>query len=124
MLRYGTAAVWIGLMSLSLGCANVDQGDPRSADEPVPDTAPEEDTTEDSTVEDTAPPEPLCDGERISMEAVEQMLVLTELTSSETVYSTYDRIDGIATLFEDCGDPWGMFPTTYRHITNLSLIHI
>ena len=61
---------------------------------------------------------PLCDGNFISVEAAEKMLELTTLTNSETVYTIYDRIDGIATLFEDCNDPWGMFPTTYRHITN------
>ena len=60
----------------------------------------------------------LCNGEVISMEAVEKMLVLTDVSEEEDVYGIYDRIDGIASLFEDCGDPWGMFPTTYRHITN------
>ena len=62
--------------------------------------------------------EPLCAGNTLSTEGVEQMLTLTTLGSRETVYTTYDRIDGIAHLFEDCQDPWGMFPTTYRHITN------
>tara|TARA_A100001011_G_scaffold246069_1_gene254277 strand:- start:1290 stop:2246 length:957 start_codon:yes stop_codon:yes gene_type:complete len=57
-------------------------------------------------------------GHVVSYEAVEQMLALTELTNEETIYTIYDRIDGIASLFEDCSDPWGMFPTTYRHITN------
>jgi len=60
----------------------------------------------------------LCDGELISLEAVDKMLLLTDLTNEEDIYSIYNRIDGIATLFEDCKDPWGMFPTTYRHITN------
>ena len=60
----------------------------------------------------------LCSGEIISSEAAEQMLVLSDLNDSEDIYSIYSRIDGIATLFEDCSDPWGMFPTTYRHITN------
>ena len=60
---------------------------------------------------------PLCNGSVISAEAVELMLELTETTDSETIYSTYERIDGIAFLFEECGDPWGMFPTAYRHIT-------
>ena len=60
----------------------------------------------------------LCDGNLISVEAAEQMVSLTTLEESETIYTIYDRIDRIATLFEDCGDPWGMFPTTYRHITN------
>ncbi len=59
----------------------------------------------------------LCSGEYISAEAVEKMLPLTQVNPSEDVYSIYNRIDGIASLFEDCGDAWGMFPTTYRHIT-------
>ena len=46
------------------------------------------------------------------------MLELTELSDNEDIYGIYNRIDEIANLFEDCGDPWGMFPTTYRHITN------
>ena len=56
--------------------------------------------------------EPLCAGDRISAEGVAEMLELTTLSDAETVYTTYDRIDAIAGLFEDCGDPWGMFPTT------------
>ena len=62
--------------------------------------------------------ENLCVGEVISSEAIEQMLELTSTTAAEDIYSIYTRIDNIASLFEDCGDPWGMFPTTYRHITN------
>ena len=61
---------------------------------------------------------PLCNGELISSEAVDKILVLTDVTAEEDIYSTYSRIDGIASLFESCGDPWGMFPTAYRHITN------
>ena len=61
--------------------------------------------------------EDLCDGEFISSEAVDEMVTLTEVTDHETIYSTFNRIDRIAALFEACGDPWGMFPTTYRHIT-------
>jgi hypothetical protein len=45
------------------------------------------------------------------------MIQLTQVTDHEDIYSTYNRIDGIAALFEACGDPWGLFPTTYRHIT-------
>ena len=60
----------------------------------------------------------LCAGNVISVDAVDIMLELTELSDHEDVYSIYDRIDNIASLFEDCSDPWGMFPTTYRHITN------
>jgi len=62
--------------------------------------------------------QPLCDGELISQEAVDQIMDLTTLTNSETEYTIFNRIDGIASLFEDCKDPWGLFPTTYRHITN------
>lgn len=59
----------------------------------------------------------LCDGNIISPEAAEKMLQLTMVTEYEDAYSIYDRIDGIASLFEDCADPWGLFPTTYRRIT-------
>ena len=61
--------------------------------------------------------EPLCHNNFISAEAVEEMLLLTAVTDSEDIYSTYDRIDAISTLFEDCEDTWGLFPLTYRHIT-------
>ncbi len=60
----------------------------------------------------------MCNEGLISSEAVDKMLLLTELNNDEDVYGIYSRIDEIANLFEDCGDPWGMFPTTYRHITN------
>mgnify|MGYP001401984896 CR=1 FL=1 len=60
----------------------------------------------------------LCSENFISAEAVGQMIRLTTLTEQETIYTIYDRIDEIAGLFEACNDPWGMFPTTYRHITN------
>ena len=59
----------------------------------------------------------LCDGEFLSNEGAAQVVHLTERTDNETVYTTYDRIDAIAGIFETCGDPWGMFPTTYRRIT-------
>ena len=45
-------------------------------------------------------------------------LGLTQTGPDETIYTTYLRIDAIASAFEACGDPWGMFPTTYRHITD------
>ena len=60
----------------------------------------------------------MCDGNLISAEAAEKMIVMTDAKVSEDIYDTYERIDGIASLFENCSDPWGMFPTTYRHITN------
>ena len=59
----------------------------------------------------------LCSGEQISAESAERMIRITQTGSNETIYSTFSRIDAIATLFEACGDPWGMFPTAYRHIT-------
>ena len=58
-----------------------------------------------------------CDGEMIAGDAVDRMIRLTEVGNDESIYTTYDRIDGIASIFEACGDPWGLFPTTYRHIT-------
>ena len=61
--------------------------------------------------------EALCHGNLISAEAVDEMLLLTDLTDHEDIYSTYDRIDAISTLFEACEDTWGLFPLTYRHIT-------
>ncbi len=59
----------------------------------------------------------LCSGNLISTEAVKDMLLLTEVTEHEDIYSTYNRIDAISDLFEACEDPWGLFPLTYRHIT-------
>ena len=82
----------------------------------------EEDTRHQTN--DWSEKETLCNDGLISLEAVEQMLILTDVSHSEDIYSTYDRIDGIATLFENCGDPWGMFPTTYRHITNRIILAI
>ena len=58
-----------------------------------------------------------CDGLIISQESAEHILQLTEVGQRETIYTTFDRIDQIAAKFEECGDPWGLFPTTYRHIT-------
>jgi len=121
--------LWIGLLTLALGCGGDNQIKPNNSqnntdeDTNVEDSTSDDDSddqtgTDDNQDTDTTPAEPLCDGEIISMEGVEEMLTLTSLSNNETVYTTYERIDGIATLFEDCGDPWGMFPTTYRHITN------
>lgn len=59
-----------------------------------------------------------CVGNRISEHTIDRLLDLTSLTDQETIYTTYDRIDRVADMFEDCGDPWGLFPTAYRHITN------
>ena len=67
----------------------------------------------------TQPPNASCDGEFVSAESVERLLRLTTVSDvdEETIYTTFDRIDEIALIFETCGDPWGMFPTAYRHIT-------
>ena len=58
-----------------------------------------------------------CEGSLISQESAQKVYQLTEVSDRETIYTTFDRIDQIAAEFEKCGDPWGLFPTTYRHIT-------
>ena len=59
----------------------------------------------------------VCQEDRLSVAGMNAALALATPGDSETIYSTFDRIDGIASLFEACGDPWGMFPTSYHHIT-------
>jgi len=58
-----------------------------------------------------------CNGSYLSSQGVEMMLYLTDVTDTEDIYTTYARIDSIAAIFQACEDPWGLFPTTYRHIT-------
>jgi hypothetical protein len=58
-----------------------------------------------------------CAGNQVKGEAYDTLLDLTSVTSSETIYTTFNRIDRIASIFETCEDTWGLFPTTYRHIT-------
>ena len=113
----------IPLLLSIISCAHVTQ-DFNDSLNTVPDVAEESDQSEffaneikEESKEDFED-EILCDGELISHTAAAQMLILTDLTDQEDIYSTYDRIDQIATLFENCNDPWGMFPTAYRHITN------
>ncbi len=60
----------------------------------------------------------LCNENVVSKHGAEQIINITTMSGLEDIYDIYDKIDRIATIFEDCGDPWGMFPTTYRHITN------
>lgn len=106
----------IGIFGLLLGC------EPEAYDKV------QEEVQEDISVETQLHPQEyndsgyiqqkLCDGEIISQEGAEKMLALTEVPNNPSVYDIYERIDNIAVLFEDCHDPWGMFPTTYRHITN------
>ena len=71
-------------------------------------------------VEITETPD-LCDGGIISPYAAEMMLEMTNTTERETIYSIYERIEGISYLFETCSDPWGMFATTYKYITARSI---
>jgi hypothetical protein len=102
------------LLGMLSGCTTYSNENQPSASE---DTAfpVEQLIAQDSGIE--TDPDSLCSEGLISNEAAGQVLVLTDLTDEETIYTIYDRIDRIAYLFEDCGDPWGMFPTTYRHIT-------
>ncbi len=128
--------IWFSLLVFGLGCAPApEQGlerEPVDLSRDVDSFQEEEGSNDDSSpaaqddaeddfgrddVQMASSDDALCDGEFISAEAVEQMLLLTEVTDSEDIYSTYDRVDGIAALFEACSDPWGMFPTTYRRIT-------
>ncbi len=62
--------------------------------------------------------EAACEGTYLSPVAAQKVWELTQTGPDETIYTTYLRIDGIASAFEACGDAWGMFPTTYRHITD------
>lgn len=61
--------------------------------------------------------DPSCNGEVISGAAADRVVELTRTGPDEDIYTTYERIDEIASIFEACRDPWGMFPTSYRHIT-------
>ena len=120
----------IGLMVSSTGCSNMhetsidvtnpspfsDESDTEWSDTEWSDNDRDEDEQEEGG--DTYNVDSGCSGNFISAEAAEEMYYLTQISNNETIYTTYDRIDGIATLFEQCNDPWGLFPTTYRHITN------
>ena len=112
------------IVATSSGCATPEGGPPfsdasTSAAEPQPpESEPVPETTPVSLDADNdLDPTTLCSDGRLSREGVMKMLPLTQPGQEETIYTTFDRIDGIAELFEVCEDPWGMFPTTYRHIT-------
>ena len=117
MKAIATLALAAGLLTQAVGCADEESADTgevvelESDEQSVYDDADWEEFISDSETER------LCNGQYISGEAVERMLQLTGTGNDEDIYSTYYRIDGIASLFETCGDPWGMFPTAYRHIT-------
>ena len=72
------------------------------------------DTSDESTIFENVE---MCRDGVISPYAAELMLDLTQVSDNEDIYSTYARVVGIAEMFEECSDPWGMFPTAYKHIT-------
>ncbi len=135
-----TYSLVIGLAALAMGCSQVPVSEPESTlefhrrDHSTDNAPPSQDDSSDESGQDdgdnssvldagveirtaSSNQDAMCNGEFISSEAVNEMIRLTEVTDYEDIYTTYDRIDGIAALFEECGDPWGLFPTTYRHIT-------
>ena len=59
----------------------------------------------------------LCSGNIVSQRGAELLIDLARPEAGEDIYMTYARIEGIADIFETCTDPWGLFPTTYKHIT-------
>ena len=59
----------------------------------------------------------LCNGNMVSQRGMDLLANLARPGEDEDIYTTYSRVEGIADIFETCNDPWGMFPTTYRHIT-------
>jgi len=111
--------------TLFIGCAEVEDSETDTTQDTAADTSADTGDVESAYEDierrpnnDEVAGNPLCSGEILSTKGVEAMLPLTApLKSNESIYTIYDRIDGIASLFEDCGDPWGMFPTAYRHIT-------
>ena len=111
----------IGFTSLFMGCSNdlqVERKPPPQHTENFS-NAPDADFPEEepSGNEDIDNEEALCAGSIVSWEGAQKILELTEVDDNEDEYTTFERIDGIASLFEACGDPWGLFPTAYRHIT-------
>tara|TARA_Y100001980_G_C14555996_1_gene345984 strand:- start:4434 stop:5405 length:972 start_codon:yes stop_codon:yes gene_type:complete len=58
----------------------------------------------------------ICTNNQISGQSIEIILDLTEFNPNN-IYSVYNYIDTIASIFEICKDPRGMFTTTYRRIT-------
>ena len=78
---------------------------------------PEQEITEETEPQSVLEEVDLCDGNVVSPRGVELLIDLARPEADEDIYMTYSRIEGIADIFETCTDPWGMFPTTYRHIT-------
>ncbi len=113
----------VGLTTLFVGCDNEVQfeanGVPQNAEKLNTDPESENPRYEYEEEEEEANDEAdiLCSGSILSWEGAQRMLEFTDVGDNEDEYTTFERIDGIATLFETCEDPWGLFPTTYRHIT-------
>lgn len=78
---------------------------------------PEQEITEETETQSVSEDVDLCDGNVVSPKGVELLIDLARPEEGEDIYMTYSRVEGIADIFEACTDPWGMFPTTYRHIT-------
>ena len=57
------------------------------------------------------------DDGRVSDEQVTALRALADTTSLGGIYDVEYRIDAIATRFEACSDPRGLFATVYRPIT-------
>lgn len=89
---------------------DTDQSEETILIDEVVDVEPQNEQSISDTVE-------LCSDGVISPEAVELMIDLSQPHEDDDIYLTYARIEGIAELFEACSDPWGLFPTTYKHIT-------
>ena len=86
-----------------------------TAEEPPPSVEPEiESEPEGQGISDA---ESLCDGNVVSQRGTRLLIDLARPGDDEDIYMTYSRIEGIADIFEKCSDPWGLFPTTYKHIT-------
>lgn len=58
-----------------------------------------------------------CTDGLVSEEQLVALRALADTTSLHDIYDVEYRIDAIATRFEACGDPRGLFPTVYRPIT-------
>ena len=104
----------LGLFSVA--CTEVDAP---SGSEPVAAAVASADAPVDAAPR--AESESACNGALLSPLAAHEVWELTQTGPDETVYTTYERIDGIASAFETCGDPWGLFATVYKHITLRSI---
>ena len=58
-----------------------------------------------------------CQGYAVGPIATETLLEFTDTSTLNDIYDVAYRIDAIATIFEACEDPRGLFATVYRPIT-------